>query len=145
MIALFAGTDVDCGGYYPAHAKEAVESGKLDVRYINRGIPYNRESSYCSFGQLVQGPNETWSLWSSLWTTVYSSIPLCYTSSYSKYDTDLLESKEHIQLAEEASEQGIVLLKNKDNVLPLDKTKVFFLFYYFICIDQDHYCRWSSW
>lgn len=62
MIALFAGTDVDCGGYYPAHAKEAVESGKLDVRYINRGIPYNRESSYCSFGQLVQGPNETWSL-----------------------------------------------------------------------------------
>ena len=40
MIALFAGTDVDCGGYYPAHAKEAVESGKLDVRYINRGIQY---------------------------------------------------------------------------------------------------------
>ncbi len=39
-LALSAGTDVDCGDYYPNHAKEGVESGKLDVRYINRGIQY---------------------------------------------------------------------------------------------------------
>ena len=39
-LALSAGTDVDCGDYYPNHAKEGIESGKLDVRYINRGIQY---------------------------------------------------------------------------------------------------------
>ena len=41
-----------------------------------------------------------------------------------KPDTALVNSKEHQLLALEAATKGIVLLKNENNLLPLDRKKV---------------------
>jgi beta-glucosidase len=40
------------------------------------------------------------------------------------YDAALVASKPHIELAREAAEKSIVLLKNQGNLLPLDKSRV---------------------
>lgn len=42
----------------------------------------------------------------------------------SKYDLSLLDKyQEHEKIARQVAEEGIVLLKNRDNILPLDPTK----------------------
>lgn len=43
---------------------------------------------------------------------------------YSRISPDVIGSKEHQELALEAARQSIVLLKNKKNLLPIDKKKV---------------------
>ena len=43
---------------------------------------------------------------------------------WSKLGVDDVATEEHFLLARDAARQGIVLLKNNDNVLPLDKTKI---------------------
>ena len=47
---------------------------------------------------------------------------LAFTSQYDKEaDTSVLACKEHVSLALESARKGITLLKNQDNVLPLNK------------------------
>jgi len=41
-----------------------------------------------------------------------------------RYDANLVVSREHTELAREAAEQGMVLLKNEGGLLPLDKSKL---------------------
>ena len=49
---------------------------------------------------------------------------LAFTSQYDKEgDTSVLACKEHIALALESARKGITLIKNKNNVLPLNKTQ----------------------
>jgi len=45
-------------------------------------------------------------------------------SPYSKIPVDCLESQEHRALARETARQSIVLFKNQNKTLPLDKNKV---------------------
>ncbi len=50
---------------------------------------------------------------------------LAFTSQYDKEgDTSVLACKEHISLALESARKGITLIKNKNNVLPLNKAQV---------------------
>ena len=44
--------------------------------------------------------------------------------SYNKIGYEVVESKEHLELNLESSKRSIVLLKNEDNLLPLDKSKL---------------------
>lgn len=53
---------------------------------------------------------------------------LAFEDSYRKsghaYDKSVLGCKEHVELAKRAAEEGIVLLKNENKVLPLQKEKI---------------------
>lgn len=47
-----------------------------------------------------------------------------YPSPYENISYDVVECREHVELSVEAARRSMVLLKNKDNFLPLDKKKV---------------------
>jgi beta-glucosidase len=47
-----------------------------------------------------------------------------YPSPYAQIPYEKVECKEHIQLSLEAARRSLVLLKNKDNILPLDRKKL---------------------
>ncbi|KAK8813206.1 hypothetical protein WA158_002798 [Blastocystis sp. Blastoise] len=95
-MGLEAGTDIDCGGNYQAHMADAVHKGYVDIRDLDRALRHLFKV------QMRLG------LFDPLENQVYT-----------KYDVDQLESPEHVKVAEEACEQGIVLLKNLNNALPL--------------------------
>lgn len=47
-----------------------------------------------------------------------------HPSPYENISYDVVESSEHVELSVEAARRSIVLLKNKNNILPLDKDKI---------------------
>ena len=47
-----------------------------------------------------------------------------YPSPYEDLSYDLVECKEHVDLSVEAARRSMVLLKNENNMLPLDVKKI---------------------
>lgn len=96
--AALAGMDMDMGTeIYLDHLKEAVESGKVPVEVIDEAV--RRILSV--------------KMWLGLFDHPYVS-----EEAITRYDT---LPKAHTDLALEAAEKSVVLLKNEGNVLPLKK------------------------
>ncbi|KAJ8761238.1 hypothetical protein K2173_001294 [Erythroxylum novogranatense] len=94
--AFKAGLDLDCGDYYPKYGASAVKQGKVRVEDIDRSLIF---------------------LYILLMRVGFFDGNPKY-SSLGKQD---ICSKQNMELAAEAARQGIVLLKNDNNTLPLNK------------------------
>ncbi|KAK6131145.1 hypothetical protein DH2020_035113 [Rehmannia glutinosa] len=98
---LKAGMDVNCGSYLANHTKSAVEKGKVSESDIDRAL-YNLFSVRMRLG---------------LFNGIPSELP------YANLGRNDICTPKHQELALEAARQGIVLLKNSANLLPLSKSK----------------------
>ena len=99
--ATIAGTDVECGyGYAYRSIPEAVKRGFMTEAEVDKHVIRLLEGRF-DLGEMDDPSLVEW-----------SKIP------YSAMD-----SKEHRQIALDMARQTIVLLQNKNNVLPLQKTK----------------------
>jgi len=96
-LAVKSGTDLECGNVY-LHLKEAVNRKLITEQEINVAV---KRLFLARFKLGMFDPPEN---------VKYANIP------YS-----IVDSKEHKSLALEAAHKSIVLLKNKDNILPLNK------------------------
>ncbi|EYU39877.1 hypothetical protein MIMGU_mgv1a018879mg [Erythranthe guttata] len=97
---LKAGMDVDCGSYLSTYTKSALEQKKMLESDIDRAL-HNLFSVQMRLGFFNGNPN---------------------TQPFGKIGPDQACTQEHQQLALEAAHNGIVLLKNSNNRLPLSKT-----------------------
>lgn len=95
--AVLAGTDLECGGSYRA-LKQALERGLISEEQLDISL---RRLFKARFELGMFDPDER---------VPYAQIP------YS-----VVESPEHIAQAVEMARKSIVLLKNRDNILPLSK------------------------
>ncbi|XP_042005919.1 probable beta-D-xylosidase 7 isoform X1 [Salvia splendens] len=95
---LKAGMDLNCGSYLSDHAKSAVEKGKLSESDIDRAL-HNLFSVRMRLG-LFDGNSKT---------QAHSNLR----------HNDVVCTSDHQQLALTAARDGIVLLKNSQNLLPL--------------------------
>ena len=100
-LAVNAGCDINCGTTYQDHLAKAVDQLLISEAAID-------QAAIRSFtGRVLLGqydaPDEN----------PYNKIPI-----------SCLESDAHREIALEAARQSIVLFRNKDNFLPLDRTKV---------------------
>ncbi|KAL8058445.1 hypothetical protein ABFX02_03G018600 [Erythranthe guttata] len=98
---LKAGLDVECGNYLTNHTKSAIEKGKVSEHDIDRALR-NLFTIRMRLGLFNGNPSEH----------VYGNL--------SRNDVC---SPEHQDLALEVARDGIVLLKNSANLLPLSKSK----------------------
>ena len=99
--ATIAGTDVECGyGYAYRSIPEAVRRGLITEAEVDKHVIRLLEGRF-DLGEMDAPSLVEW-----------SKIP------YSA-----MSSKEHRQIALDMARQSIVLLQNKDNVLPLQKNK----------------------
>lgn len=93
--AVRAGTDLECGSAY-ADLEEGVKKGLIDEQKINQSVERVLQARF-ELGEMDN--NVEW-----------QRIP------YS-----VVDSKEHRALALKMAQEGIVLLQNRDNLLPLNK------------------------
>ncbi|XAR62177.1 Non-reducing end alpha-L-arabinofuranosidase [Bertholletia excelsa] len=98
---LKAGMDVDCGKYLANYTKSAVAQKKVPISEIDRAL-HNLFSVRMRLGLFNGNPK---------------NLP------YGDINATQVCSKEHQDLALEAARDGIVLLKNSDNLLPLSKSQ----------------------
>ncbi|XP_024970716.1 probable beta-D-xylosidase 7 [Cynara cardunculus var. scolymus] len=98
---LKAGMDVNCGSYLKKYTKSAVEQNKVTEAEIDRALE-NLFTIRMRLGLFNGNPK---------------------TGIYGNLGPDQVCSKEHQDLALEAARNGIVLLKNSANLLPLSKTE----------------------
>ncbi|PIA54809.1 hypothetical protein AQUCO_00901003v1 [Aquilegia coerulea] len=99
---LKAGTDINCGTYMLLNTQSAIEQGKVQEEDIDRAL-YNLFSVQLRLGLFNGNPAK---------------------GKYGKLGPHNVCTKEHRELALEAAKQGIILLKNDRNFLPLKKTSV---------------------
>lgn len=97
--AIKAGVDLECGGILQSDVKAAITKGLLSEKDID----------------------------SALARTIHTQIKLGFFDDakqvpYSTFGADSVHTEKHIELAKQAAEQSMVLLKN-NGVLPLDKSK----------------------
>ncbi len=92
--AVKAGTDLNCGEAY-GHIPEAVERGLLDESDVDRSL-LRLLSQRIRLGELDRD-----------------------ISPWDNLSDDIVEGKEHLALAKRMAEETIVLLQNKDDILPL--------------------------
>ncbi len=93
--AVHAGTDVNCGESY-IHIPEAVRAGLLDEADVDRSL-VRLLAARIRLGEL-DGDNDPWE----------------------DLDDDIVEGPEHLALARKMARESIVLLQNRDGILPLD-------------------------
>ncbi|KAL2484224.1 putative beta-D-xylosidase 5 [Forsythia ovata] len=96
---LKAGLDLDCGNYYTNYANNAVVQGKIKEGDIDIALK-------------------------NLYVVL---MRLGFFDGSPQFETlakDDICSDEHIELATEAAREGIVLLKNDDNILPLSSDNI---------------------
>jgi len=98
--SILAGCDLDCGWEYRADLKEAIDQGLLEAKDLDRALERVLSARF-RLGEF--DPPEM---------VPYTSIP-----------KEKLDSKEHRDLALEAAQKSIVLLKNK-GLLPLKNDKI---------------------
>ncbi|KAL8058456.1 hypothetical protein ABFX02_03G019700 [Erythranthe guttata] len=98
---LKAGMDVNCGDYLANHTKSAVEKGKVSESDIDRAL-HNLFSVRMRLGLFNGNP---------------SQLP------YGNLSRNNICTHEHQDLALEVARDGIVLLKNAANLLPLSKSE----------------------
>ncbi len=98
-LALNNGCDLNCGSVY-MYMNRAYEQGLVTEEAITQAVERLMEVRI-RLGMMKDHPSP------------YKDVP------YEK-----VECKEHIELALEAARRSIVLLHNKDNMLPLDKSKL---------------------
>ncbi|KAL7116664.1 hypothetical protein ACP275_03G018300 [Erythranthe tilingii] len=98
---LKAGMDVNCGDYLANHTKSAVEKGKVSESDIDRAL-HNLFSVRMRLGLFNGNP---------------SQLP------YGDLSRNDICTPEHQDLALEVARDGIVLLKNTANLLPLSKSE----------------------
>ncbi|KAL3830450.1 hypothetical protein ACJIZ3_019252 [Penstemon smallii] len=98
---LKAGMDVNCGTYLANHTKSAVEKRKISESDIDRAL-HNLFAVRMRLGLLNGNPNK---------------------QPYANLSRKDICTPEHQELALEAARDGIVLLENYANLLPLSKTK----------------------
>ncbi|TVU28539.1 hypothetical protein EJB05_20060 [Eragrostis curvula] len=99
---LKAGMDVNCGSYVQQHAASALQQGKITEQDINRAL-HNLFTIRMRLGLFNGNPKN---------------------NRYGNIGADQVCTQEHQNLALEAALDGIVLLKNDANALPLSKPKV---------------------
>ncbi len=99
-LAVNAGCDLNCGDTYPA-LLDAVDEGLIDEETIRRAVERLFEARFRlgMFDPPEQVP--------------YAQIPF-----------DITGCAEHRQLALQAARESIVLLKNEDDLLPLDRAEI---------------------
>ena len=100
--SLEAGCDLDCGGIYKAYAQNAVNTGVLSEDVIDLAL-VRLFTARMRTGEF--DPAE--------------DVP--YRSDAYSFDKQV-ENAQHKQLAEDSANDTIVLLKNENGLLPLDKT-----------------------
>ncbi|KAL6633533.1 hypothetical protein ACP70R_026204 [Stipagrostis hirtigluma subsp. patula] len=99
---LKAGMDVNCGSYVQQHAASALQQGKITEQDINRAL-HNLFTVRMRLGLFNGNPKN---------------------NKYGNIGPDQVCTPEHQNLALEAALDGIVLLKNDGNALPLSKPKL---------------------
>ncbi|XP_073294678.1 probable beta-D-xylosidase 5 [Primulina huaijiensis] len=97
--ALKAGLDLDCGNYYTNYARNSVRKGKVSEKDIDVAL----KNLYIVLMRLG----------------FFDGSP-----QFDKLDMTNVCSDEHIELATEAAREGIVLLKNDNQALPLSTDKI---------------------
>ncbi|KAJ0017072.1 hypothetical protein Pint_10025 [Pistacia integerrima] len=97
---LKAGLDLDCGIFYPNFTANAVKQGKVREGDIDKSLKY-LYTVLMRLGFFDGSPN----------------------SKYKSLGKDDVCTKENIELATEAAREGIVLLKNDNDTLPLHSAK----------------------
>ena len=101
-VAIEAGLDLECGdNIYKKHLIPALEKGLITEELINESVRRILESRF-KLG--IFDPKEN--------------------NPYTKILPNVIGSEKHQNLALEASRQSIVLLKNQNNILPLDANKI---------------------
>ncbi len=101
QLAIAAGTDLNCGDYYSKYLKSTFEKGYLKEEDIDLALKRVLKSRFM-LGDL--DPKE--------------NVP------YRNYPDSLLNCSEHQNLALEIARESIVLMKNENNTLPLNKDKI---------------------
>jgi beta-glucosidase len=96
-LALKSGVNVNCGDTYP-YLNEAVEQGLVTEKEIDESL--------------------SWLLKTRFRLGLFDPPEM---NPYTSISTDVINCNKHRQLAREAAQKSVILLKNKDNVLPLDK------------------------
>lgn len=96
-VSLKAGTNLNCGGTYK-HLKKAVQQGIIDKALIDERT---KQLFKTRFRLGIIGTSDD--------------------NPYLNVSADKIHCDEHVQLAREVAQKSIVLLKNKNNVLPLSK------------------------
>jgi beta-glucosidase-like glycosyl hydrolase len=94
--------DVNCGSYVQQHGAAALQQGKITEQDINRAL-HNLFTVRMRLGLFNGNPK---------------------MNRYGNIGPDQVCTQEHQNLALEAAQDGIVLLKNDGNALPLSKSKV---------------------
>eukprot|EP00049_Salpingoeca_infusionum_P006942 m.113052 g.113052 ORF g.113052 m.113052 type:complete len:901 (+) comp13502_c0_seq1:214-2916(+) len=99
QVVLDAGVDIDCGTFLGAYAPSALAKGLISNATVDQALVnlFTVQLRLGLFDPFAQQP-------------------------YRNYSTDLINTPQHQQLALEASQQGMTLLKNEDSKLPLSKT-----------------------
>ncbi|XP_052144217.1 probable beta-D-xylosidase 7 [Oryza glaberrima] len=99
---LKAGMDVNCGSYVQEHGLSAIQQGKITEQDINRAL-HNLFAVRMRLGLFNGNPKY---------------------NRYGNIGPDQVCTQEHQNLALEAAQHGVVLLKNDANALPLSKSQV---------------------
>ncbi|KAJ1270340.1 hypothetical protein BS78_06G046500 [Paspalum vaginatum] len=100
--SLKAGLDIDCGSYVQQHATAAIQEGKLTEQDVDKALT-NLFAVRMRLGHFDGDPR----------ANVYGALGAA----------DIC-TPEHRNLALEAAQDGIVLLKNDGGILPLDRSSV---------------------
>ena len=98
-LSLKAGTDLNCGSYFRLHLKDAFDQGLVTMEDIDQAL------LRIFVTRIKLGVFDPPSM-----------------NPYSKISKDVVDSKPHKELAHEIALQSIVLLKNENDILPLQKS-----------------------